>query len=291
MSITRGAHPSRCTTGTRAHDLFPKVHLHRHLINHLAEILDDKQGEPEADGSVEPRAARLGLLSPDHAANRSAADGRHQDHEEGVGLRGEHLSVDEIASALTAAFHSTDEQLMVSTTSSAGSTAVAALVTRSHCFVANCGDSRAYVWRDGRALPLSLDHKPDRPDEHARIRAAGGWVSHGRILHILAVSRSLGDREFKLAATSAAGMPITADLVSAAPDVRVCRVQQGDELLLACDGLWDVLSPEAAFDFLHAHGSDEQPQRAVAQLVQAADEQYNSLDNITACFVQLSAPS
>ena len=86
-------------------------------------------------------------------------------------------------------------------------------------------------------------------------------------------------------------MPITADLVSAAPEVRICALQAGDELLLACDGLWDVLTPEAAFGFLHSHGSAEQPQRAVAQLVQAADETYNSLDNITACYVRLSAPS
>ena len=154
----------------------------------------------------------------------------------------------------------------------------------------------------------------------------GGWVAHGRVLHILAVARSLGDRDFKYEASLAAGMPITADLVSASPEVRskqlkclptslppspsmpaslsqhasahhgalaspqvrICRVQQGDELLLACDGLWDVLSGEAAFEYLHSHGAAESPQRAVSLLVQAADEQFNSLDNITACYVRLS---
>jgi serine/threonine protein phosphatase PrpC len=132
----------------------------------------------------------------------------------------------------------------------------------------------------------------------------------------LAVARSLGDRDFKYEASLAAGMPITADLVSASPEVRsnqlkclpasiskhacahhgalaspqvrICRVQQGDELLLACDGLWDVLSGEAAFEYLHSHGAAESPQRAVSLLVQAADEQFNSLDNITACYVRLS---
>ena len=116
-------------------------------------------------------------------------------------------------------------------------------------------------------------------------------MSHGRVLHILAVSRSLGDREFKLAASQAAGMPITADLVSAIPELCVCTAEQGDELLLACDGLWDVMTAETAFGFLHSHGGAEQPQRAVAQLVQAADEQYHSLDNITAMYVRVSAPS
>ncbi|CAD7945705.1 unnamed protein product [Amoebophrya sp. A25] len=41
---------------------------------------------------------------------------------------------------------------------------------------ANLGDSRAILCRDGRAIPLSEDHKPDRLDERARIERAGGAV-------------------------------------------------------------------------------------------------------------------
>jgi serine/threonine protein phosphatase PrpC len=172
----------------------------------------------------------------------------------------------------------------------------------------------------------SARHASAHHDALLLLPQQGGWVAHGRVLHILAVARSLGDRDFKYEASLAAGMPITADLVSASPEVRskqlkclptslppspsmpasiskhasahhgalaspqvrICRVQQGDELLLACDGLWDVLSGEAAFEYLHSHGAAESPQRAVSLLVQAADEQFNSLDNITACYVRLS---
>ena len=70
----------------------------------------------------------------------------------------------------------------------------------------------------------------------------------------------------------------------------MCRAYEGDELLLACDGLWDVLTPEAAFAYLHEHGAKDSPQRAVQQLVQAADEEFRSTDNITAIYVRLSAP-
>ncbi len=35
--------------------------------------------------------------------------------------------------------------------------------------IANCGDSRAVLCRGSRAVPLSADHKPDRPDEAARV--------------------------------------------------------------------------------------------------------------------------
>ena len=98
---------------------------------------------------------------------------------------------------------------------------------------------------------MTVDHKPDRSDETARITRAGGWVSNGSVMHTLAVSRALGDRDFKVYANSDSDLPWKESLVTAEPEVRVTRVQEGDELILACDGLWDVLSAEAAFEYLH----------------------------------------
>lgn len=280
---------------------FAKVHLHRHVLCNLAARVEARRleaavaevcdgggrgggGNGGNGGSSKDGFEVTELPSTSQAAQAMRVTGKGTDGGCGDGV----LTVEDLADALREAFLTTDELFMCTSASSAGSTAVAAIVTATHIVVANAGDSRACLWRKGRVLPLSVDHKPDRPDELQRIREAGGWVSHGRVLHILAVSRSLGDRDFKFATASAAGMPITADLVSARPEVRICRVQQGDELLLACDGLWDVLSGEGAFDYLHAHGASDNPQRAVSQLVQAADEQFNSLDNITACYVRLS---
>lgn len=40
-----------------------------------------------------------------------------------------------------------------------GSTAVVAIVCSSHIIVANCGDSRAVLYRGKESMPLSLDHK------------------------------------------------------------------------------------------------------------------------------------
>ncbi|XP_006654816.2 protein phosphatase 2C 51-like [Oryza brachyantha] len=118
-----------------------------------------------------------------------------------------------------------------------GSTAVVAVVGHRRIVVANCGDSRAVLSRGGVALPLSTDHKPDRPDELERVEAAGGRVINWngyRVLGVLATSRSIGDYYLK-------------PFVSAEPEVRVVERTSKDEfLILASDGLWDVVSNEVA---------------------------------------------
>ncbi|KAH7657004.1 Protein-serine/threonine phosphatase protein [Dioscorea alata] len=77
-----------------------------------------------------------------------------------------------------------------------GSTAVVAVVTPDQIIVSNCGDSRAVLCKGGAAIPLSIDHKPDRPDEMERIEQAGGRVIYWdgpRVLGVLAMSRAIGE--------------------------------------------------------------------------------------------------
>ncbi|KAJ6315701.1 hypothetical protein OIU78_019049 [Salix suchowensis] len=81
-----------------------------------------------------------------------------------------------------------------------GSAAVVSVVTPDKIIVANCGDSRAVLCRNGKPLPLSSDHKPDRPDELNRIENAGGRVIYWdcpRVLGVLAMSRAIGDNYLK----------------------------------------------------------------------------------------------
>ncbi|KAJ6325202.1 hypothetical protein OIU76_012314 [Salix suchowensis] len=119
----------------------------------------------------------------------------------------------------------------------AGSTAVVAVVTPEKIIVSNCGDSRAVFCRNGVAIPLSSDHKPDRPDELLRIQNAGGRVIYwdgARVLGVLAMSRAIGDNYLK-------------PFVIPEPDVTVTERTGEDEcLILASDGLWDVVSNDTA---------------------------------------------
>ena len=57
-----------------------------------------------------------------------------------------------------------------------GCTAVVGLLVGRDLYVANAGDSRCIVCRDGKAIEMSFDHKPEDEPERARINKAGGKV-------------------------------------------------------------------------------------------------------------------
>lgn len=70
-------------------------------------------------------------------------------------------------------------------------------MTRTEVICANAGDSRTVLARAGRAKEMSEDHKPENPGELSRIQRAGGFVEDGRVNGMLALSRALGDFEYK----------------------------------------------------------------------------------------------
>jgi len=68
-----------------------------------------------------------------------------------------------------------------------------ALLRDNQLFVANAGDSRCVLCRDGQAVNMSDDHKPEDPDEQERIVNAGGRVTcDGRVNGGLNLSRAIG---------------------------------------------------------------------------------------------------
>ncbi|AQK92562.1 hypothetical protein Zm00014a_004020 [Zea mays] len=180
-----------------------------------------------------------------------------------------------------------------------GSTAVVALVCSSHVIVANCGDSRAVLCRGKQPLPLSVDHKPNREDEYARIEAQGGKVINWngyRVLGVLAMSRSIGDRYLK-------------PYIIPVPEVTIVARAKDDEcLILASDGLWDVMSNEEVCDaarkrilLWHKKNGDDsasaqrsgdsadEAAQAAAEYLSKLALQKGSKDNITVIVVDLKS--
>ncbi|KAL8674957.1 MAG: hypothetical protein Q9168_000660 [Polycauliona sp. 1 TL-2023] len=128
-----------------------------------------------------------------------------------------------------------------------GCTASVGLISKTTIYVANAGDSRSVLGVKGRAKPLSFDHKPQNEGEKARICAAGGFVDFGRVNGNLALSRAIGDFEFK----KSADLSPEQQIVTAFPDVVSHQISDDDEfLVIACDGIWDCQSSQAVVEFV-----------------------------------------
>lgn len=139
---------------------------------------------------------------------------------------------------------------IVSGEDKSGSTAVCAFISPRQVYIANCGDSRAVLCRSGTPVFTTQDHKPGLVTERQRIVKAGGSVMLQRVNGSLAVSRALGDYEYK----NVEGMGPYEQLVSPEPEIFVRdRDDALDEfLVLACDGIWDVMSNEDLCQYIHS---------------------------------------
>jgi len=127
--------------------------------------------------------------------------------------------------------------------------------------VANTGDCRAVLCRNGQAVDLSQDHKPNHPNELSRIRNAGGFlVERGvgdhkvyRVNGDLSLSRAIGDLKYK----QNAYLSPHDQLITATPDVRTVQRHHNDEfIVIACDGIWDVLTSQQVVDHVRMHMSE-----------------------------------
>ncbi|KAH0792522.1 protein phosphatase 2C [Histomonas meleagridis] len=153
-----------------------------------------------------------------------------------------------------------------------GTTAVIAIINGQTLSVANIGDTRCVLCRDGKAVRLTVDHKPDLPEEAEYIQSKGGFVREGRVGGMLAVSRALGDG-------------FLGDAVNSKPNFRQVEITGDDAfMIMACDGVWDVMSDQEACDIVAA---EIDPMTAAKSLRDAAFEM-NSLDNISVIVVFLA---
>jgi serine/threonine protein phosphatase PrpC len=126
-----------------------------------------------------------------------------------------------------------------------GSTCLVAIHSRkldvNYLNVINTGDSRCVLCRDNIAITLTKDHKPNWPEERARIEGLGGQIySDGTDFRVkdLSVSRAFGDTDAE-------------PFLTCMPDIYRYKMEKSDKfMVLACDGLWDVLTSQDVVNFI-----------------------------------------
>ncbi|KAM7271568.1 hypothetical protein ACFE04_030782 [Oxalis oulophora] len=103
--------------------------------------------------------------------------------------------------------------------SSCETTALTALVLGKHLLVANTGDCGAVLCRKGAAVEMSQDHKPSYLPERNRVEELGGYFENGYLNGYLAVTRALGDWDFKLPLGVASPLIVDPDPICSQPCV------------------------------------------------------------------------
>lgn len=191
-------------------------------------------------------------------------------------------SVSSEAGALRAAFEKVESDVIADDALKyQGSTAVAVVVHEGEdghrtIMSANVGDSRAILSRKGKAVDLTRDHKPSDEREKARILAMGEeieWDNFSKVHRVrsLSLSRAIGDRYAKPA-------------VSSEVEIRHFSVaEEGDNfVLLASDGLWDVMTSQEVVNFVQERldGEFAHEQSQARERDQSEDEDLYLRDNM-----------
>ncbi|KAK4537783.1 hypothetical protein CDCA_CDCA14G3808 [Cyanidium caldarium] len=247
----------------RLHQLFAEEWLRATAV---AERADDIR--PAAD--AEDRSSKAGFSTADHhhVAPVTPGDG----------------NVHHAQRAFQRAYARMDRELESHHCAYVGSTSITCLLSRDatsgrrYLYTANAGDSRAIlVRRDGSVLRLSYDHKASDEREARRIHEQGGFVACRRVLGVLSVTRSFGDFALK-------------HFVVCEPHSSVHAIDEHTDthVVLACDGLFDVMSDEEVAECILASAEARvDAQLAAEQLVARALHQ-GSTDNVSCMVVRLT---
>jgi protein phosphatase len=185
----------------------------------------------------------------------------------------------DVAEVFRHSFYQVDSQL--SEYDFEGATATVAFVWKAgedrYLQVANVGDSTAFLCRNGTAELLSRDHKVTGADEIARLKQGGFPYSEGQTrINGLAVSRALGDHFLKQNNLGVIVEPFISVPYKLTPT--------DSFIVLASDGLWDVMSGQEAVDMIK---DIEAPDKMARKLVISALHSPKCTDNVTVIVITL----
>jgi len=139
-------------------------------------------------------------------------------------------------------------------------------------YTANCGDARVVINVGGTAQRLTYDHKASDQAEAKRITDKGGFVTYNRVNGILSVTRAFGDHAMK------------EWVISTPYQTEVSLTEEHTHLILACDGVWDVLSDQDVVDLIK---DDKGSAQEMSEKLLKTSLQKGSTDNISVMVIIL----
>ena len=164
-------------------------------------------------------------------------------------------------------------------------------------YFANAGDSRSVLLKNkGEVNSMSIDHKPELPNEFNRIKKAGGRIIEGRVNGLLNLSRSIGDFQFK----NRKDLKQEEQIVTCNPDILFeNRSQNDDFVIMGCDGIWECISNTGISEYIYdkenniINGNKNKElnlEKILEDLfernIAKSDEEENGCDNMTAILIQ-----
>lgn len=170
-------------------------------------------------------------------------------------------SATEPGTSLRDAFTTANQRVYTQGRGTMGTTGVAALFLHNHLFVANVGDSRAYIVREGQISQISNDHSFVSDQVAAGLMTAE-QARHSNIRNI--ITRALGHS------------------VDVNVDIFERELRAGDTVLLSSDGMHGLIEDAEIAEIASIATPDEATQR----LVDLANER-GGVDNITVVIAQV----
>ena len=164
-----------------------------------------------------------------------------------------------------------------------GTTCVMVFQVGERILCANVGDSRAIMVKGDKAIPLSIDQKPDDPEESKRIKENGGEISQyeedgeksgpfrvwqkGEVYPGIAMSRSIGD--------------FIASKLGVIPEPKFIEEKIDKDtkfIIVASDGIWEFLDNDTVKNITMPYYEKNDPDGACKELIKRATEFWNQED-------------
>ena len=164
-----------------------------------------------------------------------------------------------------------------------GTTCVMVFQIGEKLICANVGDSRAIMVKGNKIIPLSIDQKPDDPEESKRIIENGGEISQfeedgeksgpfrvwkkGEVYPGIAMSRSIGD--------------LIASTLGVIPEPKFIEDKIDKDtkfIVIASDGVWEFLDNKTVADIVMPFYKKNDPEGACKALIKESTEWWNKED-------------